>query len=62
MDSLKTMPAGYPDHLWRPLTQHGALRGANVPIMKSAEGCTITTADGSRILDGLAGLWCVNVG
>jgi len=62
MDTNKTMAPDYPDHLWRPLTQHSPLRGASVPIMKSAEGCTITAANGSRILDGLAGLWCVNVG
>ncbi len=27
-----------------------------------AEGCTITDAEGKALLDGMAGLWCVNVG
>ncbi len=27
-----------------------------------AEGCTITDAEGKSLLDGMAGLWCVNVG
>jgi len=31
-------------------------------IMTHAEGCYIFDGDGSRILDGMAGLWCVNVG
>jgi len=31
-------------------------------IITHAEGCTIVDGDGNRILDGMAGLWCVNVG
>ena len=31
-------------------------------IITRAEGCTITDADGVSLLDGMAGLWCVNVG
>ena len=31
-------------------------------IVTHAEGCWITDGDGNRILDGMAGLWCVNVG
>jgi putrescine aminotransferase len=31
-------------------------------IITHAEGCTITDGDGNRLLDGMAGLWCVNVG
>ena len=31
-------------------------------IVTRAEGCYITDGDGHRILDGMAGLWCVNVG
>jgi putrescine---pyruvate transaminase len=31
-------------------------------IVTHAEGCYITDGDGNRILDGMAGLWCVNVG
>jgi len=31
-------------------------------IMTHAEGCYIFDGDGNRILDGMAGLWCVNVG
>lgn len=31
-------------------------------IITRAEGCYIYDGDGNRILDGMAGLWCVNVG
>jgi putrescine---pyruvate transaminase len=31
-------------------------------IITQADGCYITDGDGVRLLDGMAGLWCVNVG
>lgn len=31
-------------------------------IITRAEGCTIYDGDGNALLDGMAGLWCVNVG
>lgn len=31
-------------------------------IITRAQGCTITDAEGQSLLDGMAGLWCVNVG
>src|SRR5471030_890453 len=31
-------------------------------IIVRADGCTIHDADGHSLLDGMAGLWCVNVG
>ncbi len=31
-------------------------------IITRADGCTITDAEGHSLLDGMAGLWCVNVG
>ena len=31
-------------------------------IIVRAEGCTIEDAEGNKMLDGMAGLWCVNVG
>ena len=31
-------------------------------IVTHAEGCYITDGDGQRLLDGMAGLWCVNIG
>jgi adenosylmethionine-8-amino-7-oxononanoate aminotransferase len=51
-----------PDHLWRPLTQHQPLRGTTPNRIVSAKGCFLTDQNGNRLLDALAGLWCVNVG
>ena len=39
---------------------HAQLGGSR--IITRAEGCTIYDAEGHALLDGLAGLWCVNVG
>ena len=42
---------------WQELENMGGSR-----IVTHAEGCYIYDGDGNRILDGMAGLWCVNVG
>jgi len=51
-----------PDHLWRPLTQHQPMRGTTPNRIVSAKGCFLTDQNGNRMLDALAGLWCVNIG
>jgi putrescine aminotransferase len=49
-------------HHMHPFT-HGAELGAKgARVITRAEGCWLTDSDGHRILDGMAGLWCVNVG
>jgi taurine-pyruvate aminotransferase len=58
----KSTNQALPDHLWRPMTQHQALRGGAANRMVSAKGCFITDQNGNRFLDAIAGLWCVNVG
>jgi adenosylmethionine-8-amino-7-oxononanoate aminotransferase len=48
------------ESLWHPMLQH---RDAPLPRqIESASGCFLIAADGSRLLDGVSGLWCVNVG
>ena len=42
---------------WQEIENLGGSR-----IITHAEGCYIHDGDGNRILDGMAGLWCVNVG
>ena len=42
---------------WQEIEDLGGSR-----IITHAEGCYIHDGDGHRILDGMAGLWCVNVG
>jgi L-2,4-diaminobutyrate transaminase len=49
--------------LFHPFTQLGEHERNGPPVvMTSAEGCTLTDANGKSYLDALAGLWCVNIG
>jgi len=45
-----------------PFTHHRDMHTAGTHIVRSAEGCYVTDETGRRLFDGLAGLWCVNVG
>jgi putrescine aminotransferase len=49
-------------HHLHPFTDHVDLHAHGTHIVQSAEGCFVTDETGRRLLDGLAGLWCVNVG
>jgi beta-alanine--pyruvate transaminase len=46
---------------WMPFTANRQFK-ANPRILVSAEGMHYTSVDGRKILDGVAGLWCVNAG
>ncbi|KJC40187.1 omega amino acid--pyruvate aminotransferase [Bradyrhizobium sp. LTSP849] len=46
---------------WMPFTPNRQFK-ANPRLFVSANGMYYVTADGRRILDGMAGLWCVNAG
>jgi beta-alanine--pyruvate transaminase len=46
---------------WMPFTANRQFK-ANPRIFVGAEGMHFTTADGRKVLDGTAGLWCVNAG
>ena len=46
---------------WMPFTANRQFKSAP-RLVASAEGMYYTTADGRRILDGTAGLWCCNAG
>jgi putrescine aminotransferase len=49
-------------HHLHPFTDHKDLRRAGARIITRADGPFIYDSEGSEILDGMAGLWCVNVG
>lgn len=49
-------------HYLHPFTDHHELGGKGSRIITSADGVYITDSDGNRILDGMSGLWCVNLG
>lgn len=50
------------DHFMHPWTFFDSFREDGSLVIKSAEGCYVHDADGKRYFDGLAGLWCVNIG
>jgi len=49
-------------HHLHPFTDHAELRKNGVRVVTEAQGNHIFDSDGNRILDGMAGLWCVNAG
>ena len=49
-------------HYLHPFTDYKALHAKGTRVIVKAEGVYLYDSDGNRILDGMAGLWCVNVG
>jgi adenosylmethionine-8-amino-7-oxononanoate aminotransferase len=49
-------------HLWMHFTRMGAFEHDEVPIIVRGEGCHVYDQHGRRYLDGLAALFCVNIG
>jgi adenosylmethionine-8-amino-7-oxononanoate aminotransferase len=50
------------ENLWHPLTQHRGIESRMPRQIDSAKGVFLTDTEGRRHLDGVSGLWCVNVG
>ncbi len=49
-------------HYLHPFSDHKALREKGARMIVRAQGVYIWDSDGNRILDGMAGLWCTNIG
>jgi len=49
-------------HHLHPFTAHPELRERGVRVITHADGVYIYDSEGNRLLDGMAGLWCVQVG
>jgi len=49
-------------HLWHPVAAPRAMQETPPVIVSAAEGVRITDIDGHTAIDGVGGLWCVNVG
>jgi putrescine aminotransferase len=49
-------------HHLHPFTTHDEMHAVGTHIIASGDGCWLEDSHGRRLLDGLAGLWCVNVG
>ncbi len=50
------------NHYLHPFTDFKALREKGSRIISRAEGVYIEDSEGNRILDGMSGLWCCNLG
>ncbi|HTV72048.1 MAG TPA: aspartate aminotransferase family protein [Rhizobiaceae bacterium] len=60
--SLKQLQAIDAAHHLHPFTDHKDLRAAGSRMITRADGPFIYDSEGNEILDGMAGLWCVNIG
>jgi putrescine aminotransferase len=49
-------------HYLHPFTDHGALSARGARVMVRGEGIYLWDSNGNHIIDGMSGLWCVNVG
>ena len=49
-------------HLVHPVASYRGHERLGVRVLKSAKGATVTDATGHQLIDGFAGLWCVNAG
>ncbi len=49
-------------HHWHAFTDMASLDEKQLRLITQAKGSHIWDSDGNKILDGMAGLWCVNVG
>ena len=58
----KTIQALDSAHYLHPFTDHAALAAKGARVMVKGEGIWLWDSEGNRILDGMSGLWCVNIG
>ncbi len=49
-------------HHLHPFTDTAELNEKGVRVITSADGVYLTDSNGARLLDAMAGLWCVNIG
>lgn len=60
--SLKQLQDIDAAHHLHPFTDHKDLRAAGSRMITRADGPFVYDSEGNELLDGMAGLWCVNVG
>ena len=49
-------------HVLHPYTDFSTFKDEGSQVITGAEGVHVTDSEGRRLLDGIAGLWCVNIG
>ncbi|MAA71603.1 MAG: aspartate aminotransferase family protein [Bermanella sp.] len=50
------------EHHLHPFTNSGALNKKGARVIEKAQGVYLWDSEGNKLLDGMAGLWCVNMG
>ena len=50
------------DHLIHPYADFASFKEEGSQVISSAKGMHVTDSTGRTLLDGIAGLWCVNIG
>ena len=61
-NNLKELQALDAKHHLHPFTDAGALNAKGTRIIERAEGVYLYDTEGNKFIDGMAGLWCVNLG
>lgn len=61
-DSIADLRRRDAAHHLHPFTDHADMHRVGTHVISAAEGCHVIDESGRRLLDALAGLWCVNVG
>lgn len=59
---FKTLWQQDKDHFVHPFTDFSVFAEEGCDIITQSEGAYVSDAQGNRYIDGIAGLWCVNVG
>lgn len=49
-------------HVLHPYTDFASFKDEGSQVITGAKGMYVTDSDGNRLLDAIAGLWCVNIG
>ena len=49
-------------HVLHPYTDFSTFHAEGSQVIETASGMYVTDTDGRKLLDGIAGLWCVNIG
>ncbi|PWR22461.1 aspartate aminotransferase family protein [Zavarzinia aquatilis] len=61
-NSTKALQAADARHHLHPFTDHAGLAAKGARVITRAEGVRLWDSEGRSMIDGMSGLWCVNVG
>jgi len=61
-NSTKAWQASDARHHLHPFTDHAGLAAKGARVITKASGVHLWDSEGNKLLDGMSGLWCVNVG